>query len=203
MNPASSVGPFTWSDFVALDEADPRELIDGELVEVEVPTDLHEYIVALLAFFLTGWARPRRAGFTLVSGYKVRIDERRGVMPDVQFYRAGNTEARRQPQALEAGHPDLAVEVVSESSVRYDRVTKLAYYGAIGVPEYWIVDAGARTLDRFVSAPADGAGAARGGGAGLRLASTSRGAELFRPESFAGLEIPLADLWEIPEGQPH
>src|SRR6185369_10966865 len=38
------------------------------------------------------------------------------------------------------GAPDLAVEVISPSSGRYDRVHKLQGYAAIGVPEYWIVD---------------------------------------------------------------
>jgi Uma2 family endonuclease len=45
----TSPGPYTWDDFVALDEDDRRELIDGELVEVEVPTELHEYIVWILS----------------------------------------------------------------------------------------------------------------------------------------------------------
>jgi len=43
-SPAASA-PYTWDDFVALEEDDLRELIDGELVEVEVPTASHEYIV--------------------------------------------------------------------------------------------------------------------------------------------------------------
>jgi len=125
---------------VALDEGDRRELVDGELVEVEVPTDVHEYIVSLLGYFLTAWARPRRAGFALASGFKVRISAERGVMPDLQFYRTGNRSAVRTRQGLVQGCPDVAVEIVSESSVRHDRVTKLAYYASIGVPEYWIVD---------------------------------------------------------------
>ena len=32
----TSTGPYTWDDFIALEEDDLRELIDGELVEVEV-----------------------------------------------------------------------------------------------------------------------------------------------------------------------
>jgi Uma2 family endonuclease len=89
----SQVGPYTWDDFVRLEDDDRRELIDGELVEVEVPTRLHEYIVWLLSYFLAQWARPRRAGYGVASGFKVRISERRGVMPDVQFFRHGNPGA--------------------------------------------------------------------------------------------------------------
>jgi Uma2 family endonuclease len=40
----TSEGRYTWDDFVALDEDDLRELIDGELVEVEAPTKAHERI---------------------------------------------------------------------------------------------------------------------------------------------------------------
>jgi Uma2 family endonuclease len=45
MSSLAASAPYTWDDFVALEEDDQRELIDGELVEVGVPTGLHEYIV--------------------------------------------------------------------------------------------------------------------------------------------------------------
>ncbi len=33
MPSSAAAAPYTWDDFVALDEDDPRELIDGQLVE--------------------------------------------------------------------------------------------------------------------------------------------------------------------------
>ena len=147
-SPAASA-PYTWDDFVALGEDDLRELIDGELVEVEVPKRQHERIVARLCFFLTGWADAGHGGEALSSGYKVRISERRGVMPDVQFYAQGN-EPVEEEDGLVRGRPDLVVEVVSPSSQRCDRVTKLRWYAQLGVPEYWLVDGGARTLEQLV-----------------------------------------------------
>jgi len=33
--PRARVGPYRWADFVALEDHDRRELIDGELVEVD------------------------------------------------------------------------------------------------------------------------------------------------------------------------
>src|SRR5579863_4326116 len=83
-------GPYTWQDFIRLDEDDLRELIDGELLEVEVPKRIHEHIVAQLITFLGPWSRQNDAGRVLGSGYKVRVTDRRGVMPDVQFYRKDN-----------------------------------------------------------------------------------------------------------------
>jgi Uma2 family endonuclease len=182
---------YTWDDFLELEEDDRRELIDGELVEVEVPTRTHEEIVALLVYYVTAWVMAGRGGHVLASGYKVRIGERRGVMPDVQFFRRGNGPSPEHEKGLASGHPDLAVEVISPSSQRYDRVTKLRWYAQIGVPEYWLVDGNARTLEQLVLR--DGA---------YVIAASLEGDETFRPESFEGMEIPLARLWGEEEAAP-
>jgi Uma2 family endonuclease len=60
-------GPYTWDDFIALGEDDLRELIDGELLEVEVPNDAHELLVPLLIFYLVGWAETHGGGATFAS----------------------------------------------------------------------------------------------------------------------------------------
>ena len=178
--------PITWARFVQLEDDDRRELVDGELLEIDVPTKKHEWIVARLIWFLTSWAEPRRAGIVLGSGYKVRIDDHRGVMPDVQFTRSGR-EGLLDDEGMTRGAPDLAVEVVSPSSGRFDRVQKLAWYAAIGVGEYWIVDPDIETSERRVL------------GSDKRFVlSTVSGDEVFAPETFVGLEIPLADLWRGP-----
>jgi Uma2 family endonuclease len=199
--PALQTEPLTtWRDFVALPDDDRRELVDGELLALEVPTDLHEHIVLTIGFFLKLWARPRRA-LVMASNYRVRISPRRGFLPDVQLYLAGNP-ARGQQQGLEHGHPDLAVEVVSQGpggceaepgetrsvgSVRHDRVLKRESYARIGVPEYWIVDPEARIIERLVLR--DGF---------YSIAQAGSDSEIFMPASFEGLEIPLAELWVLP-----
>jgi hypothetical protein len=77
------------------------------------------------------------------------------------------------------GRPDLAVEVISESSRRYDRMTKLAWYASIGVTEYWLVDPSARTLERLVLQ-----------GDKYLVADVLGEEATFRPESFEGLAGP-------------
>lgn len=39
------------------------------------------------------------------------------------------------------GTPDLVVEIISDSSVRKDRVALRARYARAGIPEYWLIDA--------------------------------------------------------------
>jgi Uma2 family endonuclease len=185
MTSPAAGAPYTWDDFVALEEDDLRELIDGDLVEVEVPTGTHEEIVAGLCFFLRGWVEQGHGGRVTASGYKLRISDHRGVMPDVQLYKRCNDATREQEEGLVRGRPDLVVEIVSPSSQRYDRVIKLRWYAGLGVPEYWLVDPQARTLERLILR--DGA---------YVIAASLAEDEVLRPETFEGLEIPLAKLWE-------
>ncbi len=184
MTPSAANARYTWDDFIALDDDDRRELIDGELVEIEVPTFTHEEIVAGFAYFLRAWAEAGHGGRVLASGYKIRISDRRGLMPDVQFYRRENTSPAGQEQGLVRGRADLVVEIISPSSRRYDRVKKLHWYAQVGVPEYWIVDPYARTFERLVLR-----------GETYAIAASLEDGETFRPESFDGLEIPLVKIW--------
>lgn len=182
--PRRKLGPYRWADFIALEEDDLRELIDGELVEVEVPGFVHERIVMRLGFFLSTWVR-RRGGDLLASGYKVRISDVRGVMPDLQLYRDGNSPGGDQDAGLVVGCPDLVVEVVSpKSSRRYDRVVKLGYYASKKVPEYWIVDPEACTVERLLLT-----------GTLYTIASHAEGDAVFAPPTFKGLRIPLQEIW--------
>jgi Uma2 family endonuclease len=45
------------------------------------------------------------------------------------------------------GLPDLVVEILSPGSIRTDRVKKLKLYAAYGIPEYWIISPGKRTIE--------------------------------------------------------
>lgn len=184
---------YTWDDFVALDDEDRRELVDGALVEVDVPTKWHENIVALLVYFLQGWVFARGASErrlrVLSSAYKVRVRADRGAMPDVQVVKDSVYRARANDQGLVRGRPELVVEIVSPSSGRHDRVRKVEWYASIGVPEYWLVDVDARAVQRLVLR-----------GKHYSIAESAVEDEVFRPSSMPGLEIPLARIWEaLPE----
>ena len=175
----------TWDAFIDLPDDDRRELIDGVLLETEVPNELHEWIVAAIVQVLMNWAEAH-GGRTLGSGFKVRINSRRGFMPDVQYYRPGRSGPKPR-KALEHGAPDLVVEVISPSSRRIDRKQKLDGYAAIHAPEYWIVDPEAQTLERLVL-----------DGATYRIAEAHGPDEVFEPDSFPGLRIVLARLFTLP-----
>lgn len=62
---------------------------------------------------------------------------------------------------------------------------KLAYYQKIRVPEYWLVDPEARTIERLVLKKGE-----------YTIVQTASNEQKFRPKSFDDLEIPLAKLWQ-------
>ena len=89
MPPATAEQQYTWEDFIALPDDDRRELLDGRLVEMDVPNEWHEWIVSCLVRWLGNWATANKVGIVFASGYKVRIRRDRGFMPDVQLFRTG------------------------------------------------------------------------------------------------------------------
>ena len=136
----------TLEEWAALPEDEPGEIVDGRLVEEEVPSAIHELVVMWLGEVLRTWARTRGA-LVLGSGIKLKVAPRRGRMPDVAVYFAG---ARRpSPRGLVVAPPSIAVEVVSETErdERRDRIEKLKEYAAAGIRWYWLIDPALRTFE--------------------------------------------------------
>ena len=101
------------------------------------------------------------------------------------FFSPRTRRARRGPPSFLPGRDEHGAGRLLFFSVR-----KLHDYASIGVPEYWLIDAEARTLERLV----------------LRenvysIVEALEGDAVLRPESFEGLEIPLARLWDDGEAE--
>lgn len=114
------------------------ELIGGELV-VNQASDYHQWLVGELYALLREWARAApgrgRAGLSV----DVRVDEHDVYAPDV-WWNAGPGGRPSRDSVYLATPPDLAVEVRSPSTWRYDLGPKKTRYEAQGLPELWLVD---------------------------------------------------------------
>jgi Uma2 family endonuclease len=173
----------TLEEWEALDEDVEGELVDGFLVEEEVPGFVHEIIVNWLAQVLGGWVRAH-GGFAATSGVKFGLAPGLGRMPDYSVFLGGR---RPPPEGLVRTPPDVAVEIVSRTArdQRRDRVAKLAEYARFGVPYYWIVDPKPRTVEIF---------ALRDDGAYALTFTASSGRHDAIP-GCDGLVLDLDDLW--------
>ncbi len=136
------VEPMTAEEYLALPQQGLRwtELVGGELV-VDVPILRHQLICSEILFELMAWARAAPDRGLASIELAVRIGERDVYQPDLVWYRADRAPRRddRPPYAV----PDLAVEVRSPSTWRYDIGAKKSGYERRGLPELWLVDSAA------------------------------------------------------------
>lgn len=137
----------TVAEWACLPEDQEGELVDGRLVEEEMPDAVHETVVAWLVEVLRRWVRPR-GGRAFGSELRLVVSAQRGRKPDVTLWLAGRPVPPRGPVQVP---PDLAVEVVSRrpEDVRCDRIEKLREYAVFGIRWYWLIDPDARTLEIF------------------------------------------------------
>ena len=160
--------------------SDPHrvELIDGEIIDMAAIGSPHAAVTNRLARL---FSRSLGDDAALVSVQSpLRLDAHSEPQPDVVLLR---------PRAdfYRSGHPGAADVLllieVSDSSLAYDRTTKLPLYAKFGVPEVWIVDLAGAAIEVYRE-PRDGAYASREGLTGGFLAPTLVGAPA----------IPVADL---------
>jgi len=111
------------------------------------PTWDHQRAVARLYELLTPYVRAHRIGDVLFAPADVLFSAARGVQPDL-FVVPLLEEDRRPRSFVEVKRLLLAVEVLSPSTARWDRVTKRKLYRDEQVPEYWLVDSDARVIER-------------------------------------------------------
>jgi len=109
-----------------------------------------------------------------VSGsIDVLVDKRNVFPPDLVWYAEGRVPATDGPRPYAL--PDLAAEVRSPSTWRFDVGRKKGLYEAEGLPELWLVDTAAETVLVFRQSTAD----APGFDVALEL---SRGGEIASPQ---------------------
>jgi Uma2 family endonuclease len=115
------------------------EWVDGEVILLMPPKEPHQTIVGLLYFLLQSLASLREQSKVIIAPFEVFLPSRPSSRePDILVI----TGERLQNLSEErfTGGPDLVVEVVSEDSVRRDRVEKFLEYEREAVREYWLID---------------------------------------------------------------
>lgn len=129
----------------------PRyELIGGELLVTPAPRPVHQIAVLSLARKLADYVDAEHLGMTLTSPSDLELEADTITQPDIFVIPAAYShDAGPLRQWSQVRGLLLAVEIVSPSSVRYDRVTKREFFQRVGVPEYWVVDLDVRTVERW------------------------------------------------------
>ena len=119
-----------------------RELIKGELVEVNAASSRHGACANRIAFHLTAFVLPTGTGEVFVgdTGYLVSAEPATVRIPDVSFVAAERLAELGDPNRIARTVPDLAVEVVSPNDSWREVWEKAAMWLTAGVRLIWIVD---------------------------------------------------------------
>jgi Uma2 family endonuclease len=124
------------------------EVVRGELLVSPAPRPTHVFIQDELLRVLLPYCGA--LGYA-VSQAGAFVDDDSETIPDTVV-----RERQPIPPAgwEDASVPVLVVEVLSDSTKRYDEVKKRAFYIEAGIPEYWIVDDKTRSI-RVITTTSD------------------------------------------------
>lgn len=136
----------TVEDFMNLPADTRAELIDGELFMSPSPRSRHQNAVVNLVRCICDFVRAQSLGRVFVAPFDVHLPSGDVVEPDVLFIRSANLGILKD---WIYGVPNLVVEVLSPDGIERDRIVKRDLYARNGVPEYWIVDPDARTVEVY------------------------------------------------------
>lgn len=123
------------------------EVIDGALFVTPAPSWNHQEAVLQLALRLHSHLVQRALGNAMIAPADVEFAFDRMVEPDL--FVVPLVDGRKPRTWEEVGRLLLAVEILSPSTARVDRLIKRKLYQGEGVPEYWIVDVAARLVERW------------------------------------------------------
>jgi Uma2 family endonuclease len=131
------------------DDGRRYELYGGEAIVVPAPLPIHQVVGLRIYDILKPYAETT-GGLALCAPLDIVFSQYDVLQPDVVFFDA---EGRRRIDLYHAIEivPNLVVEVLSQTTAARDRGRKLSIFERYGVPEYWIVDPTARSLEIVVN----------------------------------------------------
>ena len=143
-------GRYTYADYCAWDDGKRWELIDGEAFVMEAPSRMHQGILMELSRQVSNFLRGHPCK-VFAAPFDVRLNAEEAddtvVQPDLLVVCDGRKLADGK---CCKGAPDFAVEILSPTTAKHDRLRKFNLYLKAGVQEYWIVDPDTRRIDAYV-----------------------------------------------------
>ena len=177
-----------WEELCALPDNVVGEILDGELVVTPRPSPLHANVSSTLImkiggpFCLGEGGGP--GGWWILNEPQIHfpgID----IVPDIAGWKRDRLPELPKTARFELA-PDWVCEVLSPSTARYDKISKLRTYADNKIPYYWIVDPQLRTLEVLTF-----------DGRGYRLEMAFEGADRVSAPPFDAVEINLEVLWGV------
>lgn len=160
------------------------ELIRGYVHFVPTPSTRHQTVLCNLSGGLGSYLSTRPLGEVLFAPLDVLLGDDTALQPELIFI--SNARAGIIQENWIAGSPDLVVEVLSPSTAAHDRATKLPLYAEAGVPEVWLIDSQAKTVEVLKLQ-----------GKKYFVEATHAGDQVLASNLFPGWQLRLDDLFDF------
>jgi len=162
-----------------LGEDDRVELIEGEIIQMSPIGRLHRAFVANLGQLLAVRLAGRAAVW--VQNPIVLTDDTEP-QPDVAVLRPRAVPFKQREADA---HDTLLLIEVADTSLAYDRTTKLRLYAEAGIPEYWIVDCTTESVEVYRDPS----------GEGYRDVIRASASATLRLQAFPDVELTFAEIF--------
>ena len=176
-------GRMTYADLLLLpDDGMRHELINGVHYVTASPVTKHQRILRRLAVEIELWLRDHPAGEMFFAPLDVVLTNIDVVVPDL-IYISSERSAGLEAKGMFAA-PDLAVEILSPSTRKRDKVLKRKLYEREDIREYWLIDPDRNTVEVH-----------RNEGRSYVRAAELTASDVLTTPLFPGLELRLSELF--------
>jgi Uma2 family endonuclease len=177
----------TYEDLLNVPENMIGEIIDGELIVSPRPTRRHVHVTSLLGVKLTPpyhfGEGGGPGGWIIYDEPEIQFDVRNILVPDLAGWRRERLTMSPEEHRFTTA-PDWICEVLSPSSARNDRISKMRTFIQYRAPHVWLIDPILTTLEAYKIEPD-----------GRLTLSAFMGNEKARVEPFPELDLDLSVLW--------
>ena len=145
----STSGKLGYAEYAAIpDDGRRHEVIDGEHYVNPAPNLYHQAVSKRLQHQLFTKIELAGLGTLFDAPCDVQLSNHDIVQPDLLVVLSARTRIFTPTKVK--GVPDLMVEILSPSTIDYDRTVKKELYQSAGVREYWIIDPSEHTLEQLI-----------------------------------------------------
>lgn len=173
----------TYEDYLELpNDGNRYEILEGVLHVTPSPTVRHQRVSRNLQRIIDAFVFQNKLGEVFDAPLDVIFSNISIAQPDLIYISNVRKEVIAEKNI--AGAPDLAVEILSPTTSRTDKITKAQVYARYGVTYYWLVDPEENRVEEY-----------RLEQDGYVPVNRAEGNVLFRPEIFPGLAVDLGQVW--------
>ena len=135
-----------YDDYAAIpSDGKCHELLAGDVHVAPAPSPLHQWVSKQLQRQLAAYFETGGLGRVYDAPIDVILTPHDVVQPDLVVVTDLSQVSRRGIE----GAPALLVEILSPTTLLYDRTTKSRRYAALGVPRFWLVEPEPRRLECY------------------------------------------------------